>query len=120
MLQLCCIGKNQSEAYMGFTWPDTRLTPDFADRFRGLTMGSKSDCSAPQKTCINNQIISVSYAPSEALSTAQREAVMLTHLAIRNFTLVDHLELDLKPGMTVITGETGAGKSIVLDALGQT
>lgn len=45
---------------------------------------------------------------------------MLTHLAIRNFTLVDHLELDLKPGMTVITGETGAGKSIVLDALGQT
>ncbi len=45
---------------------------------------------------------------------------MLTHLNIQNFTLVDHLDLDLKPGMTVITGETGAGKSIVLDALGQT
>ncbi|HEY7885353.1 MAG TPA: DNA repair protein RecN [Cellvibrionaceae bacterium] len=45
---------------------------------------------------------------------------MLTHLSIHNFTLVDHLDLDLKPGMTVITGETGAGKSIVLDALGQT
>lgn len=45
---------------------------------------------------------------------------MLTHLSIRNFTLVDHLDLDLKPGMTVITGETGAGKSIVLDALSQT
>lgn len=45
---------------------------------------------------------------------------MLTHLSIQNFTLVDHLDLDLKPGMTVITGETGAGKSIVLDALGQT
>lgn len=45
---------------------------------------------------------------------------MLTHLSISNFTLVDHLDLDLKPGMTAITGETGAGKSIVLDALGQT
>ena len=31
---------------------------------------------------------------------------MLTHLSIQNFTLVDHLDLDLKPGMTVITGET--------------
>lgn len=45
---------------------------------------------------------------------------MLTHLTIQNFTLVDHLDLDIKPGMTVITGETGAGKSIVLGALGQT
>ncbi|WP_347331804.1 DNA repair protein RecN [Marinimicrobium locisalis] len=45
---------------------------------------------------------------------------MLTHLSIRNFTLVDQLDLDIKPGMTAITGETGAGKSIVLDALAQT
>ncbi len=45
---------------------------------------------------------------------------MLTHLSIRHFTLVDQLDLDLKAGMTAITGETGAGKSIVLDALGQT
>ncbi len=45
---------------------------------------------------------------------------MLTHLSVQNFTLVDHLERDFRPGMTVITGETGAGKSIVLDALGQT
>jgi DNA repair protein RecN (Recombination protein N) len=45
---------------------------------------------------------------------------MLTHLNIQNFTLVDQLDLDIKPGMTVITGETGAGKSIVLGALGLT
>jgi DNA repair protein RecN (Recombination protein N) len=45
---------------------------------------------------------------------------MLTHLHIQNFTLVDQLNLDLKNGMTVITGETGAGKSILLEALGQT
>lgn len=43
---------------------------------------------------------------------------MLTHLQIENFTLVDHLALDINPGMTVITGETGAGKSILLGALG--
>ncbi len=45
---------------------------------------------------------------------------MLKHLHIRNFALVQSLELDLKPGMTVLSGETGAGKSILLDALGLT
>ncbi len=45
---------------------------------------------------------------------------MLTHLSVQNFTLVDLLELELQRGMTVITGETGAGKSILLDALGLT
>ncbi|WP_210395897.1 DNA repair protein RecN [Motiliproteus sediminis] len=43
---------------------------------------------------------------------------MLTHLSIRDFTLIDQLELELDTGMTVISGETGAGKSIMLDALG--
>ncbi|MFK4753143.1 DNA repair protein RecN [Oceanobacter antarcticus] len=43
---------------------------------------------------------------------------MLTHLSIHQFALVDHLELEFQRGMAVITGETGAGKSILLDALG--
>ena len=43
---------------------------------------------------------------------------MLTQLSIRNFTLIDQLDLELDQGMTVISGETGAGKSIMLDALG--
>jgi DNA repair protein RecN (Recombination protein N) len=43
---------------------------------------------------------------------------MLTRLYIRNFALISELEVPLGPGLTVITGETGAGKSILLDAVG--
>lgn len=43
---------------------------------------------------------------------------MLKHIQIENFALIDSLELDLQNGLTMITGETGAGKSILLGALG--
>ncbi|MGL5225356.1 MAG: DNA repair protein RecN [Aeromonas sp.] len=43
---------------------------------------------------------------------------MLTQLTVNNFAIVKFLELDLQSGMTCITGETGAGKSIAIDALG--
>lgn len=43
---------------------------------------------------------------------------MLTHIHIQDFAIIEQLELDLDHGMTAITGETGAGKSIMLDAIG--
>ena len=43
---------------------------------------------------------------------------MLRQLAIRNVVLVEQLELEFDAGLGVLTGETGAGKSILLDALG--
>ena len=43
---------------------------------------------------------------------------MLSALSISDIVLIDHLDLDLRNGLCVLTGETGAGKSILLDALG--
>ena len=42
---------------------------------------------------------------------------MLTVLRVKNFILMEELELELEPGLNVLTGETGAGKSIVVGAL---
>ncbi|RDG12761.1 DNA repair protein RecN [Lactiplantibacillus paraplantarum] len=43
---------------------------------------------------------------------------MLQELSITNFTIIEHLDIAFEAGMTVLTGETGAGKSIIIDAVG--
>ena len=43
---------------------------------------------------------------------------MLKHLYIKNYALIESLDIDFHTGFTAITGETGAGKSIILGALG--
>ena len=43
---------------------------------------------------------------------------MLTHLTINNYVLIESLDIDFAAGFSVMTGETGAGKSIILGALG--
>lgn len=45
------------------------------------------------------------------------EDIMLTHLSIQNYALIEKIEIDFPQGLTIITGETGAGKSILLGAL---
>lgn len=45
---------------------------------------------------------------------------MLRHISIKNFAIIEHLDLELDAGLTVLTGETGAGKSILIDALNLT
>src|SRR5690606_27631017 len=47
-----------------------------------------------------------------------RKELMLTHAHISDFAIIDLLELDFDTGLTVLTGETGAGKSILIDAMG--
>src|SRR5579862_3106306 len=42
---------------------------------------------------------------------------MLSRLSIRDVVLIDQLDLEFSPGLSILTGETGAGKSILLDAL---
>ena len=43
---------------------------------------------------------------------------MIRHLHIENYALIEHLDMDFHTGFSVITGETGAGKSIIIGAIG--
>ena len=61
------------------------------------------------------RIVTTRTAPT---STPRPPLHVLRLLSIRNFVVVEALELEFERGFTVLTGETGAGKSILLDALG--
>ncbi|MDE0087965.1 MAG: AAA family ATPase, partial [Candidatus Poribacteria bacterium] len=43
---------------------------------------------------------------------------MIEAISIRNIALIDELELELSPGLNIFTGETGAGKSVILKSIG--
>ena len=43
---------------------------------------------------------------------------MLVSLNVKNFAIIDNIQIDFNKGMNVLTGETGAGKSIIIDAIG--
>ncbi len=51
------------------------------------------------------------------ISLKLKEFILLKHLSIQNYALIERLDIDFSPGYSVITGETGAGKSILLGAL---
>ena len=63
------------------------------------------------------QAIKLTFRQSHADGTGY---AMLCHLTIQNYTLVNELDIEFANGMTVVTGETGTGKSIMLDALALT
>src|SRR6202451_1588194 len=77
--------------------------------------------AAPSRCCILRATITSgccarSYIGASADWPTSAEAV-LRHLQIRDFAIIDAVELEFGPGLTVLTGETGAGKSIIVDAL---
>lgn len=56
-------------------------------------------------------------AQQQLVCVTGNESVMLSEIRIENFAIIDQLEVRLNPGFNVVTGETGAGKSIIIDAV---
>src|SRR5262245_30479904 len=85
---------------------------------RSRRRGNASRCCIPPTTTTTASCAPSSNGAAAVAAIFRGEsATMLTHLQIRDFAIIDSIELEFRPGLTVLTGETGAGKSIVVDAL---
>src|SRR5581483_10556562 len=85
--------------------------PCHAPRKRGIQYPSADSCV---DSCENRRFRWLLDHPLSRMMTA--EEVMLSRLSIRDIVLIDRLDIDFADGLAVLTGETGAGKSILLDA----
>src|SRR5678815_4517639 len=79
----------------------------------------RSPCAArPTRSASCTRAAGATSRPCAASCAGRRERSEVLHrLAIRDFVIVDALELELASGFSVLSGETGAGKSILVDAL---
>src|ERR1700744_6219930 len=77
----------------------------------------KSRCCIRRDTTITGCCAPSCIGDAEPTTETPTLNAVLTHLQLRDFVLVDQAELEFSGGLTALTGETGAGKSIVVDAL---
>src|SRR5439155_15584550 len=116
-----CCGRVPRSASRSDAARRTRFSPSTGRRAHGWPPATLSRCArgarrsrscarrtGPTTTCC---------APSSAGASGRRGRGMLRTVRVRDLALIEELELALEPGLNVITGETGAGKSILLQAL---
>src|SRR5262249_38643754 len=103
-----------------------RMLPGAGRHRRGADRGRGARIQLPGQLLVSGELSAAEGeepdAGEEARQLAQRSLLtaraMWLGLAIRDIVLIDRLDLAFAPGLSVLTGETGAGKSILLDALG--
>src|SRR4029453_18517670 len=88
-----------------------------AARGRGRRRGPGARSTDPSRGALRGATV-LGPAPPEGGAPAVVNAGRLLEITVRDLALIDRLRLTLGPGLNVITGETGAGKSLLIDALG--